>query len=110
MLPEGITECRVCGQLTRGLGGGICDECDEEEGTMRRLPAMILDDDWTMIAEALESLAECIRETIERERTADTTTALRDVLSDEKARALLLAAMNYGKPKGWTANAEPIYK
>jgi hypothetical protein len=30
MDPEGIVDCRICGKPTRGLGGGICDDCGAE--------------------------------------------------------------------------------
>jgi hypothetical protein len=67
------------------------------------------DDDWLMVAGSLEGLAELIRETVDAERPGDTTTALRAVMRNEKAAALVRAAVTYGKPKGWTANAEPVY-
>jgi len=29
MMPDGITECTECGQPIRGIGGGLCEDCEE---------------------------------------------------------------------------------
>jgi hypothetical protein len=69
----------------------------------------VLDEDWIEIAGNLEDVAQRIRDIVQDDSSRDTTARLRAAYDSDDEYAFLLAAVRYGKPKGWTENGEPTY-